>query len=140
MAAASPTRSATPPRTSTRTQPSSASAAGDTTGEETASHPEIGLADATTGDLRQLTNSKKSSQSPAWSPDGSMLAFASDRTEKRQIYLINPQGGEADPLTSLEDGVDSFEWSPDGKRIAYTATEPKSAALKDRDKKDGELQ
>ena len=108
--------------------------------EENAYHTEIWLADATTGDRRQLTNAKKSSQSPAWSPDGSMLAFVSDRTDKRQIYLINPQGGEADALTSLEDGVDSFEWSPDGKSIAYTATEPKSDALKDRDKKYGEFQ
>ena len=112
----------------------------DTTWDENAYHTEIWLADATSGDLRQLTNAKKSSQSPAWSPDGSMLAFASDRTDKRQIYLINPQGGEADALTSLEEGVDSFEWSPDGKSIAYTATEPKPAALSDRDKKYGEFQ
>ena len=89
---------------------------------------------------RQLTNAKKSSQSPAWSPDGSKLAFISDRTDKRQIYVINPQGGEAEALTSLEDGVSSFAWSPDGTTIAYTATEPKPAAIKDRDKKYGEFQ
>jgi dipeptidyl aminopeptidase/acylaminoacyl peptidase len=115
---------------------------------------EIFLADATTGDVRQaqvgvsssnpavrqLTNAKKSSQSPAWSPDGSKLAFISDRSDKRQIYLINPLAGEAEALTALEDGVGSFEWSPDGRQIAYAATEPKSAALKDRDKKYGEFQ
>src|SRR6266481_5318276 len=101
---------------------------------------EIWLADATTGATRQLTNAKKSSQSPAWSPDGAKLAFISDRTDKRQIYLISPQGGEAEALTSVEDGVGSFEWSPDGKTIAYTATEAKPAAIKDRDKKYGEFQ
>ena len=53
----------------------------------------------------QLTNAKKSSQSPAWSPDGSRLAFISDRTDKRQIYVINPQAGEAEAVTTLEDGV-----------------------------------
>jgi dipeptidyl aminopeptidase/acylaminoacyl peptidase len=89
---------------------------------------------------RQLTNGKKSSTSPAWSPDGSKLAFASDRTDKRQIYLINPLGGEAEAITSLEDGVGSFAWSPDGRSIAFTSTEPKSTALKDRDKKYGEFQ
>ncbi len=83
---------------------------------------------------------KKSSASPAWSPDGAKLAFISDRTDKRQIYLINPRGGEADVLTSLDDGVGSFEWSPDGKSIAYSATDAKSAAVKDRDKKCGEFQ
>ena len=49
---------------------------------------------------RQLTNAKKSSQSPAWSPDGARLAFISDRTDKRQIYVINPPAGEAEALTS----------------------------------------
>ncbi len=112
----------------------------ETNWDDNAYQTEIWLADATTGAARQLTNAKKSSQSPAWSPDGSKLAFVSDRTDKRQIYLINPQGGEAEALTSLEDGVDRFEWSPDGKTIAYTATEPKSAAVKDRDKKYGEFQ
>ena len=77
---------------------------------------------------RQLTNAKKSSLSPSWSPDGSKLAFISDRTDKRQIYVINPQAGEADAVTTLEDGIDSFAWSPDGKSLAYTATEPKSDA------------
>lgn len=126
----------------------------ETNWDDNAYETEIWLADATRGDLRQaqagvsssspasrqITNAKKSSQSPAWSPDGSTLAFISDRTDKRQIYLINPQAGEADALTALEDGVGSFEWSPDGKSIAYTATEPKSAVVKERDKKYGEFQ
>src|SRR5207247_329465 len=98
------------------------------------------LADTRNGSIRQLTNSKKSSSAPSWSPDGSRLAFTSDRSDKRQIYVINPLGGEADALTSLEDGMTSFEWSPDSTRIAYTATEPKPAALKDREKKYGEFQ
>jgi dipeptidyl aminopeptidase/acylaminoacyl peptidase len=101
---------------------------------------QIWLADTKTGATRQLTNSKKSSNSPVWSPDGSKLAFASDRTDKRQIYLINPRGGEAEALTSLEDGVNGFGWSPDGTRIAYTATEPKPVAIKEREKKYGEFQ
>ena len=108
--------------------------------DDNAFDTQIWLADAATGASRQLTNSKKSSQSPAWSPDGSRLAFISDRTDKRQIYLINPQGGEADPLTALDDGVGSFEWAPDGKSIAYTATDAKTTAVKDRDKKYGEFQ
>ena len=57
-------------------------------------HTEIWLADIKTGALRQLTShAKKSSTSPAWSPDGTTLAFATDRDEKRQIYLIDPRGG-----------------------------------------------
>jgi len=108
--------------------------------DENSYETQIWLADTRTGTTRQLTNSKKSSNSPAWAPDGSTLAFASDRTDKRQIYLINPRGGEAEAITTLEDGVGSFAWSPDGTRIAYTATEPKPAAIKEREKKYGEFQ
>ena len=92
------------------------------------------------GTTRQLTNAKKSSQSPAWSPDGSRLAFISDRTDKRQIYVINPTAGEAEALTSLEDGVDSFAWSPDGKTHRLHRDRAETAAVKDREKKYGEFQ
>jgi dipeptidyl aminopeptidase/acylaminoacyl peptidase len=112
----------------------------DTNWDENAYETEIWLAEVATGTAHQLTNAKKSSQSPAWAPDGSRLAFTSDRTDKRQIYIIDPRGGEGQPLTSLEDGVGSFAWAPDGTRIAYTAKEPKSAAMKEREKKYGEFQ
>jgi dipeptidyl aminopeptidase/acylaminoacyl peptidase len=108
--------------------------------DDNAYETEIWLADVTSGAAVQLTNAKKSSRSPAWSPDGSKLAFISDRTDKNQLYVINPSAGEAEAVTTLEDGINGFEWSPDGKTIAYTATEPKSAALKDREKKYGEFQ
>jgi dipeptidyl aminopeptidase/acylaminoacyl peptidase len=107
--------------------------------DDNAYETDIWLADVRDGTTRQLTR-QKSSSSPAWSPDGSRLAFISDRTDKRQIYLINPHAGEAEALTSTDDGVTSFAWSPDGARIAYTATEPKLQRVKDREKKYGELE
>jgi dipeptidyl aminopeptidase/acylaminoacyl peptidase len=114
----------------------------ETNWDENAYETEIWLADTTSANAagRQLTNAKKSSLSPAWSPDGSKLAFASDRSDKRQIYLINPLAGEAEALTSVEDGIVSFAWAPDGRSIAYTAKEPKSNATKDREKRYGELE
>ena len=103
-------------------------------------HTEIWLADAVTGQTRQLTNNaKKSSTSAAWSPDGSTLAFATDRDDKRQIYVINPRGGEARKVTAVEEGVGSFAWSPDGKSFAFTSTDPRTDADKDREKKYGEF-
>ncbi|MGH9142280.1 MAG: TolB family protein, partial [Vicinamibacterales bacterium] len=76
----------------------------ETNWDDNAYETEIWLAEAATGATRQLTNAKKSSQSPAWSPDGATLAFISDRTDKRQVYLINPRGGEAEALTTLDEG------------------------------------
>jgi dipeptidyl aminopeptidase/acylaminoacyl peptidase len=112
----------------------------ETNWEENAYETQIWVADTQTGAARQLTNAKKSSSAPAWSPDGRRLAFVSDRTDKRQIYVIAIDGGEAEVLTSAEDGVASFEWARDGKRIAFTASDPKPQALKDRDKKYGEFE
>ena len=111
----------------------------ETNWDENAYETEIWIADVESGRTYALTHAKKSSQSPAWSPDGARLAFVSERTDKRQIYAIDPRGGEAEPLTTLEDGVASFAWSPDGRSIAYSATEPKSAEMKERDKKYGEF-
>ena len=108
--------------------------------DENSYHTEIWLADVKSGETRQLTNNqKKSSTAPAWSPDGRTLAFAADRDDKRQVYVINPRGGEARKLTSAEEGVGSFAWAPDGKTIAYTSTDPKTAADKDREKTYGDF-
>ncbi len=92
-----------------------------------------------TGEKWQLTRNKKSSTSPAWSPDSKWLAFASDRDGKRQVYVISPQGGEARGVTASETPVGSFAWSPDGKTIAYAATAAETKAHKDRNEKYGEF-
>ena len=95
----------------------------ETNWDDNAYETEIWVADAGGGAPRQLTNAKKSSRAPAWSPNGTRLAFISDRTDKSQLYVINPAAGEAEALTSVADGINSFDWAPDGKRIAFTASE-----------------
>jgi dipeptidyl aminopeptidase/acylaminoacyl peptidase len=112
----------------------------ETSWEENAFETEIWLADTRSGDARQLTNAKKSSDAPAFSPDGKRLAFASDRGEKRQVWLIDPRGGEAEVLTAAEEGVSAFAWSPDGSAIAFTALDPKSEAMKEREKRLGDYE
>lgn len=113
---------------------------GETNWDDNAYESEIFLVPAAGGEPVQLTRAKKTSGSPAWSPDGRWLAFVSDRTDKRQLYLISPRGGEARAITSVEEGVGSFAWAPDGKSIALTMTEPKTDAQKERDKKFGEFE
>ena len=110
----------------------------ETNWDENAYETEIWIGGAAAGPPRQLTRGPKSSTQPAWSPDGRWLAFVSDRGDKRQIYRIDPRGGEAELLTEAPEGVNGFRWSPDGRSIAYTATDPKSEALKERDRKYGE--
>jgi dipeptidyl aminopeptidase/acylaminoacyl peptidase len=108
----------------------------ETNWEENAYETEIFLARTDGGPPIQLTRGKKSSTSPAWSPDGRWIAFVSDRTDKRQLYLMSPDGGEPWPLTDV-DSVGSFAWSPDGSKIALTMTDPVSDESKERDKRYG---
>ena len=108
--------------------------------EENAFETEIWMAVTATGECYRLTNAKKSSTNPQWSPDSKRLAFISDRDGKRQIYLIAPNGGEAVQLTSVETGVTTLSWSPDGRRIAFTAGDAESKSRKDRKEKYGEFE
>jgi dipeptidyl aminopeptidase/acylaminoacyl peptidase len=112
----------------------------ETNWEDNTFETEIWLADARAGAPRQLTSGRKSSNSPAWSPDSTRIAFGSDRDDKRQIYIIDVRGGEAMKLTTSEEAVGAFSWAPDGRSIVYTASDPRPEALKDRDKKYGEFE
>lgn len=93
----------------------------------------IWMLDVASGRLRQLTFSGKSDGSPRWSPDGSAIAFTSDRDGPAQLYLLRMRGGEAEQLTSRKERVEAFRWSPDGARIALTMAEPKPEALQRRE-------
>ena len=111
----------------------------ETNWDENAYETEIWIGDAATGQSRQVTNARKSSMQPAWSPDGQWIAFISDRDGKRQIYRIALGGGEAERLTSAEDGVTSFAWSPSGTQMAITMQDAVSEAMKEREKRWGDL-
>jgi dipeptidyl aminopeptidase/acylaminoacyl peptidase len=111
----------------------------ETNWDENAYETEIWVGDAATGRSRQVTNARKSSLQPAWSPDGAWLAFVSDRDGKRQLYRIAVRGGEAERLTSGEEGVNAFAWAPSGNEIAFTMTDPVTEAMKEREKRWGDI-
>ena len=55
---------------------------------------------------------------PAWSPDGTMLAFISDLAGIDQAWLLPTSGGEPRQLTGFPDRVGMVAWSPDGGHLA----------------------
>jgi dipeptidyl aminopeptidase/acylaminoacyl peptidase len=69
---------------------------------------------------RQFTYGDQVDSQPRWSPDGSEIAFISNRGDEKQpqLYVIPFHGGEARPLTNLKGSFGPFEWSPDGRRLA----------------------
>jgi dipeptidyl aminopeptidase/acylaminoacyl peptidase len=66
----------------------------------------------------------------AWSPDGSRLAFLSDREKagQLQLYVVAAGGGAARKLTSLAGAVAQPRWSPDGTAIALLVIDGSSRA------------
>ncbi len=70
---------------------------------------------------RALTFSDKRDASPAFSPDGTVLAFLSTRAGDPQVFFLPTGGGEAEKKTDVPGGVGSFKFTPDGKRLLLTA-------------------
>ena len=56
---------------------------------------------------------------PAWSPDGTMIAFASRRTGKFHVYSMNADGTGTRQLTTGTSNHSRPTWSSDGRRIAF---------------------
>ena len=71
---------------------------------------------------RRLTREEKIDAAPRWSPDGSRLAFVSNRdTKARQLYVLPVDGGDPLKLTELDEDVTEVVWSPDGTRLAFSS-------------------
>jgi dipeptidyl aminopeptidase/acylaminoacyl peptidase len=72
------------------------------------------------GEPHQFTYGDQHDGSARWSPDGTTIAFLSDRADKdkpAQIYLIPFTGGEASQLTQIAGEISDVSWSSDGKRL-----------------------
>ncbi|MEM9531051.1 MAG: S41 family peptidase [Pseudomonadota bacterium] len=55
-----------------------------------------------------------------WSPDGTQVAFVSDRSGEEQIYLVPHDGGEAQALTPRREArIYNLNWAPDSERLAF---------------------
>jgi hypothetical protein len=58
---------------------------------------------------------------PAWSPDGSQIAFISERSGYADVWVMDSGGGNAMNLTNDEAKDHSPAWSPDGEWIAFAS-------------------
>jgi serine/threonine protein kinase len=72
-----------------------------------------------TSAIVKLIASTRSEFQPQYSPDGSKIVFASDRSGPTEIWICNGDGSNPVQLTSLESKSGTPRWFPDGRRIVF---------------------
>ena len=81
---------------------------------------EIYVMDADGGNQENLTNHPWYDAQPDWSPDGTKIAFESNRDgDGSQIYVMDADGKNPIRLTDGPGGTWNPDWSPDGGKIAF---------------------
>lgn len=80
----------------------------------------IHVIDPTGGTATNLTRSDGNSD-PAWSPDGSKIAFVSGGTGGNDIFVMNADGTGRKQLPSTGSADSQPAWSPDGEKIAFVS-------------------
>jgi hypothetical protein len=92
---------------------------------------EIYSAAADGTDVKRLTWTDRFEQEPAWSPDGSRIAYEGTDQGRFHLFVMNQDGSDQHlispgPTSSFDDWQPA--WSPDGTRIAFSSTRPYGAA------------
>jgi len=80
----------------------------------------------TQGEGRQITTGPYDASSPSWSPDGTRIVFASNRSQpdpdannNSDIWVIDAASGALSQVTTDPGSDRSPAWAPDGRSIAY---------------------
>lgn len=76
------------------------------------------IADADGYSPKALLTSSSPIMSPAWSPDGSRIAYVSFENKRSQIYVVDVATGSRRLITSFPGINGAPAWSPDGNRLA----------------------
>ena len=83
---------------------------------------DICIMDANGANRVNLTQGRHNvNHSPVMSPDGTKIAFRSNRDENFEIYVMNANGKNLKNLTLHLDSDTSPTWSPDGGKIAFAS-------------------
>ncbi len=82
------------------------------------------------GEAKRLTSGSSYENVPVWSPDGTKIAYASDRNGGKDIYIIPSTGGTPERLTSHSANETPEAFSADGKEVYFSAViqDPVSSA------------
>lgn len=83
----------------------------------------VHVGDPALGDIKLLTPDASNCSDPAWHPSGNSIAYVSDRSGVRQIYLLDLDTMQETPLTRGDRPSITPSWSPDGTRLVFSRLE-----------------
>lgn len=76
------------------------------------------VADVDSSNPHSLLVSSEPIMSPAWSPDGTQIAYVSFEKKRAQIFSVNVSTGQRRLLTDFTGINGAPAWSPDGRHLA----------------------
>jgi TolB protein len=80
------------------------------------------VAEADGNNPRTVVTSNEPLLSPAWSPDGSRLAYVSLENKKPVVYVQSLASGQRQVLANFRGSNSAPAWAPDGRQLAVTLT------------------
>ena len=90
---------------------------------------ELQIADADGNGAQSALASREPIISPAWSPDGSRLAYVSFEQKKPIIYVHDLATGRRHVAANFKGSNSAPAWSPDGRRLAVVLTKDGASQL-----------
>ena len=88
-------------------------------------HAGVGIVDLRTGGVREITTNPFGTcdtcfdGTPAWSPNGRLIAFTRSNSTGSAVFTVRPDGRDIRRLTGYELDAAHSTWSADSRRIAF---------------------
>lgn len=76
-----------------------------------------------------ISRANRENSAPAWSPDGTKIAYCARTQEDRQIWIYDFNTGEETKITTGKGHKENPTWAPNSLHLAFNTSSPQSSEL-----------